>query len=74
MGLLFFSCSQDGLQPVATGKPKITRAQATPFDDVSNLGLVESSALTIRAIDSGYIAEGKCKGVIPLVNSGSTNL
>jgi hypothetical protein len=65
LGWVFTSCSQDGLQPVAAGKPKITRAQATPFDDVSNLGLVQSTEVTVREITSGYIAKAKCTGVIP---------
>jgi len=65
LGLVFSSCNQDELQPGATGKPKITRAKATPFDDVSNLGLVQSSKVTVREITSGYIAQAKCTGVIP---------
>ena len=65
LGWVFSSCSQDELQPVATGQHKITRAKATPFDDVSNPGLVQSAEVTVRAIDIGYIAQGKCSGVIP---------
>jgi len=62
---MFTSCNQDELLPASTGKPKITRANATPFDDISKLGLVESSEVTVRAIDSGYIGRAKCTGVIP---------
>jgi len=65
LGMVFSSCSQDELQPAATGKPKITRAQATPFDDISNLGLVQNTEVTVREITSGYIAQGKCTGMIP---------
>src|SRR6187399_2668 len=65
LGLVFSYCNQDELQPGATGKPTITRAKATPFDDVSNLGLVQSSKVTVREITSGYIAQAKCTGVIP---------
>jgi hypothetical protein len=49
-------------------KPKITRAKATPFDDVSNLGLVQSAEVTVRQLTPAILAQGKCTGSFHLVN------
>ena len=65
LGIGFFSCSKDELQPSSPGKPKITRANATPLDDITTLGIFENATITVRAIDSGYIAHAKCSGFIP---------
>ena len=65
LGLVFYSCTQDNVQPQSQVKSKIARINATPLGEISTFGEFDEVAVTVRAIDTGYIARARSTGFIP---------
>jgi len=65
MGLVFYSCNQDNVNPVSPATSKIARINVTPLGEILTLGQFDEVSVTVRAIDTGYIARARCSGFIP---------